>query len=64
MMTVPAHDAAAANKNGDPCGVAVAILERVMGIESKPAPLVSNQPLAHRLGRNVDTLDDTFRQLT
>ena len=39
---------------------AVKSLERVMGIESKPAPLVSNQLLTCRLGRNFDTLDDTF----
>lgn len=31
-----------------------------MGIESKPAPLLSNQPLTRRLGRNFDTLGDTF----
>lgn len=39
-------------------------LERVMGIESKPAPLLSNQPLTRRLGRNFDTLGDTLGSVT
>ncbi len=39
-------------------------LERVMEIESKPAPPHSNQKLTRRLGRNFDTLGDTLGSVT